>query len=83
MKAKLVSMQELTRDNPTFCLSPLRVFDECHKCDTFKRHMDILRSGRKHTLTCKPHIKKDILDLLRRKEKLLEQLAIVNAILEG
>ena len=80
MKAKLVSMQELTTDNPTFCLSPLRVFNECHKCESWKRAYD---HGTVDKLKCRSHIQKRILDLLKRRTEIYKEIAKVNAFLEG
>jgi hypothetical protein len=79
VKAKLVSMKELTTDNPTFCLSALRAFDECHKCEIFLgayRHDTIGR------LKCKPHLTNEVIDLLKKKRYLLDQLQLVNALLD-
>jgi len=81
----IVSYKELSdeKKNPTLCLSALRGLNKCHQCDIFKQHMNTLRQGKKHRLACKPHIPKDILKLLRKKNKLLDELAIINATLEG
>jgi len=72
VKAKIVETSELMKDNPTLCLSPLRVFKECHKCDRFKKAKNPLK------LKCKPQITKRTKLLLKRKMKLQEQLAKIN-----
>jgi len=80
MKSKLVTIEELTKDNPTLCLSALRVFNECHKCDVF---LNAYRKDRIGKLKCKPHLTNDVIDLLKKKRYLLDQLQIINAMLEG
>ena len=84
MKTKIVTLKELSEDNPTLCLSPLRVFEECHKCDQFKQEF------RKHqsvdeainSMKCNPRIRSDIRKLLERKKELLKELAKINSQLE-
>lgn len=80
MKAKLVQFSELIEGNPTFCLSPLRVFNDCHKCDIFKKAYQHDRIGK---LKCKPHLTNEVIDLLKKKRHLLDQLAIINALLDA
>lgn len=64
---KVVTMNELTEDNPTLCLSPRRVFEKCHQCPIYK-------TRDKTALKCKPHLNKDMLALIERKQKLLQEL---------
>lgn len=74
MRVKVVSIKELTEDNPTLCLSALRVFNDCHECPTFKRaqaHNTIDK------LKCKPHIKPRYWELLKRKKAILKQLRTI------
>jgi len=54
VKAKVVNVKDLldTKENPTLCLSPLRVFNECHKCPVFQRQ---LKEGKPiEKMRCKP-----------------------------
>jgi hypothetical protein len=73
VEVKLVSLKELSdpNENPTFCLSPLRVFDKCHECDKFKRAQ---AGNRVDKLGCKPHVNPKYLELLERKRQILKQL---------
>lgn len=84
MKVAVVSFEDLAdpQKNPSFCLSPLRALNDCHKCAIFQQHLKVWRQGKAWRLKCKPHIPKDIIDLLIKKEKILEQLAIINAALD-
>lgn len=75
MESKVISIKELQEDNPTFCLSTLRVFEKCHNCTVYKN------ASLKHALDklkCNPRIREDIQILLKRKEKLLSELAEIN-----
>jgi hypothetical protein len=78
MQAKVVSIKELSdpKENPTFCLSALRVFDKCHECPVFKRAQ---ASDTIQKLKCKPHINTKYLELLAQKRKILEQLRNIEA----
>lgn len=74
VKAKVVAIKDLLnpKENPALCLSPLRVFDECHKCEAFQRQ---LKAGKPiEKMRCKPHLKPEYFKLLQQKQKLLEQL---------
>jgi len=68
MKTKLVSLSELTENNPTLCLSALRVFGDCHKCEQYKK----FEKGIIKTLKCNPKFNKKALKLLR-KRKIIRQ----------
>lgn len=70
---KVVTIKELTEDNPTICLSPLRVFEKCHQCPVYKA---------RDKLKCEPHLNKDMLALMERKKKLLQELDDINKRLE-
>ena len=71
MKSKVVSIQELTEDNPTFCLSALRVFDQCPECPVYKIHQ---ATNQLDKLKCKPHINPKYADLAAEKRKLLDRI---------
>jgi len=75
VQAKVVSIKELLEDNPTFCLSPYRVFELCHKCEAYKRAK---RANRLDKMRCKPRVKPIIKTLEQQKHKLLSQLAEIN-----
>ena len=76
MQSKVVSIKELTEDNPTFCLSALRVFDQCHECPVFKRAQS---SNTIIKLKCKPHLNAKYHELLGQKRKVLDQLNTIEA----
>jgi len=65
-------------ENPTLCLHPMRVFNECHKCEIFKR---AYQRDRIKQLKCKPHISNEVMDLLKRKRELLNELTEINNLL--
>lgn len=73
VKAKVVSIKELTKDNPTLCLSALRVFNKCHQCPQYK----------KQNRKCKPHIDNKYLNLHNRKEKLQKELKEIDKALKA
>jgi len=79
MRSKIVTIEELTTDNPTLCLSALRVFNECHKCEVFKRAQ---AQNRIIKLKCKPKLHPQYFELLAEKRKLLDQLNEVNKEME-
>jgi len=72
MQSKVVSIKELTEDNPTFCLSVLRVFDQCHECPVFKKKQ---ASRTLKKLKCKPHLNVKFNELFAQKQKALDQIA--------
>ena len=74
MQSKVVSIKELTEDNPTFCLSASRVFDKCHECPVFKK-AQANRTIEK--LKCKPHLNPKHQELLAQKQNLLDMLKYV------
>jgi len=74
MKTAVVSLSELTEDS-TLCMSPHRIFKECHKCDK-------LRLKRIQNMRCKPQIKDEVIKLMERKEELLRELNEINKALE-
>jgi len=82
MKIAFVSYKDLAnpKKNPTFCLNPLRVFNECHKCRIFKEAYNHKRLGK---LKCKSKLTNEVIDLLMKKRYLLDQLAIIKAILRS
>lgn len=81
VKVVIVSYRELSDPvgNPTLCLSALRGLKRCHQCGVFKRHLQVLRGGKKHVLQCRPHLTGKALILLEEKERELEKLAVVRA----
>ena len=71
MKVKVVKISELLKDNPEVCLSPYRVFKECHKCSRFN-------PNNYEKMKCKPQITPEIKKLLEEKKKLLNKLEEIN-----
>lgn len=83
LKAKVVSYKELTDPelNPTTCLSPLRIFDDCINCEVFKRAMkkhDNDPNAVAQKLRCKPHVSERVKALVARKVELTRELEAVN-----
>ena len=78
MKAKIVSTRELLdpRENPTVCLSPLRVFNDCHKCEVFQRAR---RNNEIGQLKCRPHLDPKMLKLLNQRNHLIEKIKEMDA----
>lgn len=70
MKSKVVTIKELTDDNPTFCLSVLRVFNKCNECQHYK-HFEYLKKLDK--LKCKPHLNPEYMALIKEKQKVTER----------
>lgn len=87
IEAKVVSVSELTdrKENPAFCLSALRVFEKCHKCQKFvsamRRYRDFNTVVQK--LDCKPQVSEAIRALLSKKRELSAELKRVNKELGG
>lgn len=93
MKTKAVSLKKVC-ESPTFCLNPLRYFDECHRCDVFtSRVAGIRRRVRQQGgdtpvegvideavdgLKCRPKLRSEIVELLKRKERILAELRGIN-----
>lgn len=75
IKSKVVTIAELTKDNPTFCLSPLRVFEDCHKCPKWKIAKD------KSKLKCNPKVRPQVLKLLAKKKELLHLISEIDELL--
>jgi len=88
MKTKVVSIEELKEDNSTLCLSPLRVFGECHKCPTFKHNLDYNKNKYRNinkaieetlkNIKCNPKINLGTFELIKKKEKLLKEIKEIN-----
>jgi len=72
-KTTSVYMSEIVKDNPTLCLSALRVFANCHKCQVFKDKL-ITKGLKVLNLKCKPQIKPEIKKLLKKRQQLLKEL---------
>jgi hypothetical protein len=60
-EAKLVSIEELKKDNPRLCLSALRVFNRCEECPIYDKC-----ESRK--------VNPELIKKLERKEELKKQL---------
>lgn len=89
MEAKVVSVKDVVKNNPTLCLSPARYFEKCHKCSVFQKMLQC--QMKKHEqenlsikelieiavseMSCKPQIKNEVIELLARKQELLQELA--------
>lgn len=76
MQAKMVSIKELSDplENPTLCLSALRVFDKCHECSVYRIHQ---ATNQLDKLKCKPHVNPRYLELLKQKRVVLDQIATI------
>ena len=71
MDTKVITVRDITEDNPTRCLSPLRYLDRCHQCDVFKSVLkrtngDILKTI--EILGCNPHIPDRAIFLIGQRE---------------
>ena len=91
METKVVNLGEITEDNPTLCLSPLRVFNACHRCEHFSWRLQYLKKKYADEnldieelidrviagMSCKPHLKKEFVELLKKKTEILQELAEV------
>ena len=80
MRVKIVSAKELTTDNPKLCMSPLRVFGLCHKCQIFKSARGTPELKLKK-LPCKPKVQPKYLELLKEKHELLLKLREIDRLL--
>jgi len=88
MKAKIVSIKEIEKDNPTLCLSALRFTGGCHKCRIFKQQIKYLTykmSVEKaiKNMKCKPIITEEYIKAFKKEKKLLKELLEINKILGG
>lgn len=77
MKAVVITSNELFDpvENPTLCLSTTMVFNKCHLCDVYKR---AFRRGEEEKLECNPHIPGEMLEGLKTKRRLQNELKKVN-----
>ena len=75
MESKVVSIKELTENNPTLCLSALRVFGKCHQCPKYKKAPDKLK--------CNPVISMGVITLTERRQKLLQEMREIDRTLSG
>ena len=75
MESKVVSIKKLTENNPTLCLSALRVFGKCHQCPQYKKSPDKLK--------CNPVISTDVISLTERRKKLLQEMREIDQALSG
>ena len=71
MDAKVITAKEMTENNPTTCIAPIRYFNRCHQCDVFRSVLkrnkgDILKTI--ETLKCNPHITDRAIFLIGRRE---------------
>ncbi|MHC1625207.1 MAG: hypothetical protein ACXQS2_04345 [Methermicoccaceae archaeon] len=79
MKTKVVRLSELAEDNPKLCMSTLRIFGECHKCDCFKKAMRGLPNPEAvreaiENMGCKPKVSQRVIELYEEKVKRLVEL---------
>lgn len=71
MKSKIVHFKDIfNKNNPTSCLSTLRVFTDCHKCQTY---LNAFNNKRENKLSCNPMLKPKIRKLMSKKRKLSEK----------
>jgi hypothetical protein len=73
VQTKTVAINKLALNNPALCLNPLRVFENCHKCEIF------LKAKYPKRLPCKPRLQPEVKQMLKVKTRLLRQIAEVNA----
>jgi len=67
---KAVTIKDLTEDNPTLCLSALRVFGKCHQCPQYKRSPNKRK--------CNPVVPTGIIALIEHKKKLQVEIDSIN-----
>ena len=87
MKSVVVNVKDILdkEKNPNLCLSPLRYVGECQNCTKFKQELrkygwDIEKTIKK--MSCKPQVKKEVVELYKEKQKLMQRLKEVNKKLE-
>lgn len=82
MKVKTVNGSEFwdKEKNPTLCMSTLRAFEVCHKCDVFKKAFERKQINK---LECNYKITDEAFNLLTEKRKLLNKLNQINKKLRG
>lgn len=75
MKVAVISFADVTKNNPTLCLSAHRGLNECHKCDQFKKKLGKYITVEKafKTLKCKPHIPEEIITKSNHRAELIIQ----------
>jgi len=80
VKIKIVDVKDLLnpKENPTLCLSPLRVFDKCHNCPKWVR---AYKNNTHRKMKCKPRLSPEILSLLKHRQKLQEMIRKIDQIL--
>lgn len=70
LKVKSVTIEEIHNDNPTGCMSALRVFNACHTCT---KYINAYYGDRVNKLECKPRINPKIEKLLTEKKRLTQR----------
>ena len=80
MRSKVVTVKELTKDNPTFCLSPNRVFNRCHVCPKLDHAIRVKKDLvlAMESLKCEPKINEEWIRLIQQKRLRLAQLERIN-----
>ena len=71
MDIKVVGLKEMTEDNPTLCMAPIRYLNLCHKCDVFARVLERNNGDMQKTievLRCNPHITDRTIYLIEKRE---------------
>ncbi|MCW3128523.1 MAG: hypothetical protein N2V75_00230 [Methanophagales archaeon] len=77
MRTIVVNLKDISTDNPTLCLSPLRFVNRCDKCEQFRLRLRVYGNDIETTirsLKCKPRVEPEILELYREKAALLRRL---------
>jgi hypothetical protein len=69
MKVAIVMLSELTKDNPTTCLSALRAIGYCFRCPMYKSYKQ-----RQRKLTCNPVIADEFIPSLAKEEALAKEI---------
>ena len=71
MDTKVITAKEMTENNPTLCMAPIRYFNRCHQCNVFKSVLkrnegDMIKTI--EMLTCNPHITDKAIFLIGKRE---------------
>ena len=76
MDVKVVMAKDITTDNPTMCMAPIRFFNRCHQCGVFKSVLkrnngDIPKTIEK--LGCNPRITDRAIFLIGQREAIKKE----------
>jgi len=82
VKSRVVTIEEIKKDNPILCLSPNRFLGNCHKCEVFirnaKQNKNLCIEEAIKKMKCNPQIDMKLLKRIsyvsERKKQLLAEL---------